>query len=197
MKCNIFSEMIELSQNNVCLIPLNHEHEQGLAEATKDGELWKLNITSTPHYTEVKNYIDHALKQKAEGSRYPFVVMEKSTGKILGTTSYHDIKLNIKRFEIGYTWYAESVQRTHVNTVCKFLLLQYAFDQLDVETIGFRTDIFNLKSQRAIERLGAIKDGLIRGDALRKDGTIRDTVMYSMIKNEWKDVKRHLHSLIK
>ena len=196
MKCNIFSEMIKLSYNDIELIPLSFEHAQGLAEATKDGELWKLNITSTPHYTETKSYIDHALKQKAEASRYPFVVIEKATGKILGTTSYHDIKLNVKRFEIGYTWYAESVQRTHVNTVCKFLLLQYAFDQLEVETVGFRTDILNLKSQRAIERLGATKDGLIRGDALRKDGTIRNTVMYSMIKNEWKDIKNHLHALI-
>lgn len=197
MKCNIFSEIIELSQNDVCLSPLNYQHEQGLAEATKDGELWKLNITSTPHYSEVKNYIDHALKQKFERSRYPFVVMEKSTGKILGTTSYHDIKLNVKRFEIGYTWYAKSVQRTHVNTVCKFLLLQYAFEQLKVETIGFRTDILNLKSQCAIERLGATKDGLIRGDALRKDGTIRDTVMYSIIKPQWEDVRIHLNCLIK
>lgn len=196
MKFIIFSEIVELSRNDVYLVPLSDEHEQGLAEATQDGELWKLNITSTPHYTEVKNYIDHALKQKIEGSRYPFVVIDKSSGKILGTTSYHDIKLDVKKFEIGYTWYAKSVQRTHVNTLCKFLLLQYAFDQLKIETVGFRTDILNLKSQCAIERLGAIKDGVIRGDALRKDGSIRDTVMYSITKNEWKNIKRQLDYLI-
>ena len=155
-----------------------------------------MRITSTPHYSEVHHYIDKALQQKAQGNRYPFVVMEENTGKILGTTSFHDILLNVKRFEIGYTWYAQSVQRTHVNTTCKFLLLEYAFEHLQANTVALRTDQFNFKSQKAIERLGAKKDGVIRGDLLRKDGTIRDTVMYSIVNGEWENIKSHLQYLL-
>ena len=179
MQSNLFLENIELALNNICLVPLSYEHEQGLAEVLKDGELWNLRITSTPHFSEVRSYIETALMQKEQGSRYPFAVLEENTGKILGTTSY-----------------AQSVQRTHVNTTCKLLLLEYAFEQLNAKTVGLRTDQFNFKSQRAIERLGAKKDGIIRGDALRKDGTIRDTVMYSIVKGEWNNVKAHLRALL-
>ncbi|WP_089605125.1 GNAT family N-acetyltransferase [Acinetobacter piscicola] len=193
---NLFLENVELVQNNVRLIPLSYVHEQGLAEACKDGELWNLRITSAPHFSEVKQYIETALEQKAQGSRYPFAVIEESTGKVLGTTSFHDILLQVKRFEIGYTWYAKSVQRTHVNTTCKLLLLKFAFEQLQANTVGLRTDQFNFKSQKAIERLGAKKDGVIRGHALRKDGTIRDTVMYSIVQAEWENVKAHLEDLL-
>ncbi|WP_296280809.1 GNAT family N-acetyltransferase [uncultured Acinetobacter sp.] len=193
---NLFLENVELAQNNIRLVPLSYEHEQGLAEACKDGELWRLRVTSAPHYLEVKNYIESALKQKAEGSRYPFVVIEESTGKILGSTSYHDLLFDVKRFEIGYTWYAKSVQRTHVNTTCKLLLFKFAFEQLEANTVALRTDQFNFKSQKAIERLGAKKDGIIRGNARRKDGTIRDTVMYSIVKGEWANVEAHLQYLL-
>ena len=196
MQSNLFLENIELVLNNICLVPLSYEHEQGLVEVVKDGELWNLRITSTPHFSEVRSYIETALMQKEQGSRYPFAVLEENTGKILGTTSYHDILENVRRYEIGYTWYAQSVQRTHVNTTCKLLLLEYAFEQLNAKTVGLRTDQFNFKSQRAIERLGAKKDGIIRGDALRKDGTIRDTVMYSIVKGEWNNVKAHLRALL-
>ena len=196
MQSNLFLENIELALNNICLVPLSYEHEQGLAEVVKDGELWNLRITSTPHFSEVRSYIETALMQKEQGSRYPFAVLEENTGKILGTTSYHDILENVRRYEIGYTWYAQSVQRTHVNTTCKLLLLEYAFEQLNANTVGLRTDQFNFKSQRAIERLGAKKDGIIRGDAIRKDGTIRDTVMYSIVKGEWNNVKAHLRALL-
>ncbi len=196
MQVDLFRKEIKLSLNNVLLVPLSYEHEQGLIDATKDGELWNLRITSAPHYSNVKAYIETALKQKAEGSRFPFVVIEENTGKILGTTSYHDILMDVGRYEIGYTWYAQSVQRTHVNTTCKLLLLGYAFENLNALTVGLRTDQFNFKSQRAIERLGAKKDGVIRGHALRKDGTIRDTVMYSIIKGEWDNVKAHLQDLL-
>ena len=196
MQSNLFLENIELALNNICLVPLSYEHEEGLAEVLKDGELWNLRITSTPHFSEVRSYIETALMQKEQGSRYPFAVLEENTGKILGTTSYHDILENVRRYEIGYTWYAQSVQRTHVNTTCKLLLLEYAFEQLNANTVGLRTDQFNFKSQRAIERLGAKKDGIIRGDALRKDGTIRDTVMYSIVKGEWNNVKAHLRALL-
>lgn len=193
---NLFLENVELAQNNIRLVPLSYEHEQGLTEACKDGELWRLRVTSAPHYLEVKNYIENALKQKAEGSRYPFVVIEESTGKILGSTSYHDLLFDMKRFEIGYTWYAKSVQRTHVNTTCKLLLFKFAFEQLEANTVALRTDQFNFKSQKAIERLGAKKDGIIRGNARRKDGTIRDTVMYSIVKGEWANVEAHLQYLL-
>ena len=196
MQSNLFLENIELALNNICLVPLSYEHDQGLAEVVKDGELWNLRITSTPHFSEVRSYIETALMQKEQGSRYPFAVLEENTGKILGTTSYHDILENVRRYEIGYTWYAQSVQRTHVNTTCKLLLLEYAFEQLNAKTVGLRTDQFNFKSQRAIERLGAKKDGIIRGDAIRKDGTIRDTVMYSIVKGEWNNVKAHLRALL-
>lgn len=196
MQSNLFLENIELALNNICLVPLSYEHEEGLAEVLKDGELWNLRITSTPHFSEVRSYIETALMQKEQGSRYPFAVLEENTGKILGTTSYHDILENVRRYEIGYTWYAQSVQRTHVNTTCKLLLLEYAFEQLNAKTVGLRTDQFNFKSQRAIERLGAKKDGIIRGEAIRKDGTIRDTVMYSIVKGEWNNVKAHLRALL-
>ena len=189
-------DQIYLQKNNICLMPLSFEHESGLTEAVKDGDLWKLRITTIPHYSEVYQYIETALIQKNEGSRIPFVVMNLDTGKVLGTTSFHDVIPQVKRYEIGYTWYAQSVQRTNVNTICKLLLLEYAFEQLAAETLGFRTDIFNFKSQRAIERLGAKKDGVIRGHALRKDGTIRDTVMYSIVKGEWMNVKAHLIYLL-
>jgi len=187
---------LDLQLNNIRLVPLSLEHEQGLAEACRDGELWNLRITSTPHYTEVKNYIEKALIQKAQGSRYPFVVIEQSSGKVLGTTSYHVILLNVKRFEIGYTWYAQSAQRTHVNTSCKLLLLEFAFEQLQANTVALRTDQFNFKSQKAIERLGAKKDGIIRGDQMRKDGTIRDTVLYSIAQGDWNNVKAHLQDML-
>ncbi|MCD0189427.1 GNAT family N-acetyltransferase [Acinetobacter sp. PW68] len=186
-----------LNKNNIRLIPLSFEHESGLMEACKDGQLWKLRVTSTPHYSEVHHYIETALIQKNRKVHVIHLLSsKKSSGKILGTTSYHDVLLNVKRLEIGYTWYAKSVQRTHVNTTCKLLLLQFAFEQLNTETVGLRTDIFNIKSQRAIERLGAKKDGIIRGHALRKDGTTRDTVMYSIIKSEWTNIKAHLIDLL-
>jgi RimJ/RimL family protein N-acetyltransferase len=129
---------------------------------------------------------------QTEGTRVPFAVIEQSTGRVLGSTSYHDILPAVKRLEIGYTWYAQSVQRTHVNTACKRLLMTHAFDTLGCHVVGWRTDHLNLASQRAIERLGAHKDGVIRGQALRRDGTIRDTVMYSMTASEWPTAKARL-----
>ncbi len=118
---------VVLNKSNIRLIPLSFEHESGLMEACKDGQLWKLRVTSTPHYSEVHQYIETALIQKQEGTRYPFVVIEENSGKILGTTSYHDVLLNVKRLEIGYTWYAKSVQRTHVNTTCKVAITTICF----------------------------------------------------------------------
>ncbi|MHA3102785.1 GNAT family N-acetyltransferase [Acinetobacter sp. ANC 3791] len=185
-----------LEHNNIRLKPLSIEHLQGLIAATKDGELWNIRVTSTPHPDQVAAYIEHALQQREQQLRQAFAVINTQTGKVLGTTSYHDIVPNIQRLEIGYTWYAASVQRTQVNTTCKFLLLRHAFEDLGAQLVGFRTDNFNYRSQRAIERLGAKKDGVLRHHQPRKDGTVRDTVMYSIRAGEWAEIKAHLQDLL-
>lgn len=187
-----FIQPVTLSAGGIKLVPLELAHEDGLREAAKDGELWKIRVTSVPSPAETLPYIEKALASRNSGERFAFAVIEESSGCILGTTSYHDILPNVRRVEIGYTWYAKRAQRTHVNTTCKWLLLQHAFETLNCNIVGWRTDNFNYASQRAIERLGAKKDGVIRGHALRKDGTIRDTVMYSLSVGEWPEVKAHL-----
>lgn len=191
-----FVEYITLAARGVRLVPLELDHEAGIRTAAADGELWNLRITSVPAPDETRNYIDTALKNRDEGNRFAFAVIEEASGTVLGSTSYHDILPNVKRVEIGYTWYAKRVQRTHVNTTCKLLLLTHAFDTLGCNVVGWRTDNFNIASQRAIERLGAKKDGVIRGNALRRDGTIRDTVMYSLHIGEWPEVRTHLNYLL-
>ena len=187
-----FVHPVTLTAHGVLLEPLTLAHEPGLRLAAADGELWTLRVTSVPEPEQTQAYIDTALRMQTEGTRVPFAVIEQSTGRVLGSTSYHDILPAVKRLEIGYTWYAQSVQRTHVNTACKRLLMTHAFDTLGCHVVGWRTDHLNLASQRAIERLGAHKDGVIRGQALRRDGTIRDTVMYSMTASEWPTAKARL-----
>ncbi|MDR0782123.1 MAG: GNAT family N-acetyltransferase [Pseudomonadales bacterium] len=191
-----FITPITLSARGIKLVPLALEHEAGLRAAAADGELWNLRVTSVPAPDETRDYIETALKSREEGQRFAFAVIEAASGTVLGTTSYHDILPDVKRVEIGYTWYAKRVQRTPVNTTCKLLLLTHAFDTLGCNVVGWRTDNFNLASQRAIERLGAKKDGVIRGHKLRRDGTIRDTVMYSLHQGEWPEVRAHLHYLL-
>ncbi len=191
-----FVKPVTLRDNGVRLEPLGLEHEQGLAAAAADGELWKIRVTSVPAPAETRAYIETALQGREQGHRFAFVVLDDASGKVLGTTSYHDIVTAVKRLEIGYTWYAQSVQRTHVNTSIKLLLLAHAFGSLDCEVVGWRTDNYNFASQRAIERLGAKKDGVIRGHALRRDGTIRDTVMYSMRVGEWPEARAQLLYLL-
>ena len=188
-----FVEPVTLEARGVRLVPLAVEHEVGLKTAAADGELWKLRITSVPEPHETRDYIETAL---ATGNRLAFAVTDAATGEVLGSTSYHDIVPNLKRVEIGYTWYAARCQRTHINTTCKLLMLSHAFDTLDCNVVGWRTDNFNYASQRAIERLGARKDGVLRGHALRRDGTIRDTVMYSLAAGEWPEVKAQLIYLL-
>lgn len=191
-----FVEPVTLNAHGIKLVPLELSHEAGLQAAAADGELWNLRITSVPAPHETRAYVDTALKDRAEGHRFAFAVIEEATGTVLGSTSYHDILPAVKRVEIGYTWYAKRAQRTHVNTTCKLLLLTHAFDTLGCNVIGWRTDNFNFASQRAIERLGAKKDGVIRGNVLRRDGTIRDTVMYSLHSGEWPEVRAHLNYLL-
>ena len=183
---------VTLSRTPVRLVPLTLDHEAGLAAAAADGELWTLRVTSVPAPGETRGYIDSALKMQAEGTRLPFAVLDETSGKVIGSSSYHDILATVERVEIGYTWYAASTQRSAVNTTAKWLLMQHAFETLDAKVVGWRTDNYNFASQRAIERLGARKDGVIRHHALRRDGTVRDTVIYSLLAGEWPEVKAHL-----
>lgn len=181
-----------LEDGDLVLEPLRLEHEAGLRAAAADGELWTLWFTSVPEPEQTRAYIDKALEQQAQGSRLPFAV--RWQGRIVGSTSYHDIVAEIDRLEIGYTWYAKSCQRTALNTRCKLLLMTHAFETLGAQLVGWRTDIHNLASQAAIERLGATKDGVLRHHMLRRDGTVRDTVMYSMTAAEWPAAKAALQA---
>ncbi len=187
-----FVAPVTLAAGGIELVPLSLAHETGLRAAAADGELWKLRVASVPEPEQTRAYIEAALAAKDAGSRFAFAVCDQATGTVLGSTSYHDMLPPVKRVEIGWTWYAQRCQRTHVNTACKLLMLTHAFEALRCHVVGWRTDNFNFTSQRAIERLGAHKDGVIRGHALRRDGTIRDTVMYSLRAGEWPEVKAQL-----
>ena len=187
-----FVEPVTLEGYGLRVLPLALEHEQGLQAAAADGALWTLRVTSVPEPENTRKYIEEALATRDAGNRFAFVVQDAASGKVLGCSSYHDILPAVKRVEIGYTWYAKSVQRTHVNTACKLLMMTHAFETLACHVVGWRTDNFNFASQAAIERLGARKDGVIRGHALRRDGTIRDTVMYSLRAGEWPEVRAQL-----
>ena len=191
-----FVEPVTLAARGIELMPLSLAHESGLRAAAADGELWKLRVTSVPEPEQTRAYIEMALAMREAGNRFTFAVLEAATGTVLGCTSYHDIVPAVKRVEIGWTWYARRCQRSHVNTTVKLLLLTHAFETLGCLVVGWRTDNFNFASQAAIERLGAQKDGVIRGHALRRDGTIRDTVMYSMRAGEWSETKAQLLYLL-
>lgn len=180
-----------LEFNGLRLEPLAPHHEDGLRAAASDGELWKLRVTSVPEPHNAAQYIGAALDTR---DRLAFAVLDARSGTVLGTTSFHDVLPQVGRVEIGYTWYARRVQRTHVNTSCKLLLLSHAFDTLGCGVVGLRTDCENVASQAAIEGLGAKKDGVIRHHALRRDGSVRDTVMYSILRAEWPGIKRALHA---
>lgn len=185
-------EPITLEGYGVRLEPLSDDHADGLAAAVADGKLWELWFTSVPEPSEVHSFIQDAQKGLREGHMLPWAVRELTTGAIIGSTRYHDIVAEIDRVEIGFTFYAKSWQRSHVNTGCKLLLLRHAFDTLGCKMVGLRTDNFNFRSQRAIEALGAKKDGVLRHHRARRNGTVRDSVMYSILAHEWPDVRRHL-----
>jgi RimJ/RimL family protein N-acetyltransferase len=181
-----------LEGRGIRLEPLSLGHRDALSAAAADGELWNLWFTSVPRPEATQKYIEDALKGQESGTMLPWAVRELGTNSIVGTTRYHDIVPAIDRVEIGYTWYAMRCQRTNVNTTCKLLLLEHAFDQLGCAVVGLRTDNFNFRSQKAIEGIGAKKDGMLRHHQARADGTVRDTVLYSILKSEWRDVRRHL-----
>lgn len=183
---------VTLEGHGVCLEPIGYEHEDALSAAVCDGRLWELWFTAVAAPEQMHAYIAAALAGQQEGHMLPWAVRELVSGQVVGSTRYHDVVAAIGRVEIGYTFYAERWQRSHVNTACKLLLFEHAFDTLDCGAVGLRTDGFNLRSQRAIEALGAKKDGVLRHHQARKDGSPRDTVMYSVLSHEWPDVRRHL-----
>jgi RimJ/RimL family protein N-acetyltransferase len=184
---------VTLTDGRIRLEPLSLDHVDALRAAAADGELWKLRVTSVPDPDDTRGYVERALAMREQGNRLPFAVVDlENGGRIIGSTSYHDIVPAIDRLEIGWTWYAKSTQRSHVNTGAKLLLLVHAFETLGAQLVGWRTDNDNFASQRAIERLGARKDGVLRHHAVRRDGTVRDTVMYSVTAGEWPQVKAHL-----
>jgi N-acetyltransferase len=183
---------VTLEGHGVRLEPLTPGHRDGLAAAAADGKLWELWFTSVPAPNLTESYIADALHGQQHGHMLPWAVLELTTGQVVGTTRYHDIVAPIDRVEIGYTWYAATWQRSRVNTACKLLLLGHAFETLGCYVVGLRTDNFNFASQKAIAALGAQKDGVIRHHMARRDGTVRDTVIYSILAAEWPDVKRHL-----
>lgn len=191
-----FVEPITLTARGVALVPLALSHEAGLRQAAADGELWHIRVTSVPAPAQTRQYIEDALAMREAGHRFAFAVTDQVSGTVLGCTSFHDIVPAIQRVEIGWTWYAKRCQRTHINTTTKLLMMTHAFETLGCQVVGWRTDNFNFASQAAIERLGAKKDGIIRGHALRRDGTVRDTVMYSMRRGEWPEVKAQLLYLL-
>jgi RimJ/RimL family protein N-acetyltransferase len=185
-------EPVTLEGHGVRLEPLTPDHADGLIAAATDGKLWELWFTSVPAPADTAKYIADALAGQHEGHMLPWAVRDLATGTIVGSTRYHDIVPSVDRVEVGYTWYSAGRQRSHVNAACKLLLLTHGFETLGCRLVGFRTDNFNFRSQRAIEALGAKKDGVLRHHFRRRDGTVRDTVMYSILASEWPDVRRHL-----
>ncbi len=183
---------VELESENVKLVPLTMEHKQALAEAATDGKLWELWFTSVPNPENVSSYISTALEQKAKGVALPFVVIEKSSGKVIGSTRFCNADLINQRVEIGYTWYSKSYQRTSCNTECKLLLLTHAFESLDAIAVEFRTSWHNHASRSAIARLGAKQDGVLRNHQKMPNGGYRDTVVFSIINIEWPSIKQSL-----
>jgi len=185
---------VTLQDEHVVLEPLTLDHVDGLEAAATDGELWNLRVTYVPPPGAMRAYVETALGMQAKGESLPFAVRDKRDGAIAGSTRYYDFNPEVPRVLIGYTWYGASRQRTHVNTACKLLLAGHAFDTLGCAAVGWETDNLNIRSQQAIERLGAHRDGVLRQHKRRHDGTIRDSVEYSIIAAEWPDVRSRLMS---
>ena len=190
----IWPSDVTLERNALRLEPLTLAHESGVLAAATDGELWNIRVTSVPEPAQTRAYVEAALAAREKGERQPFAVIDVASNTLIGCTSYHDIVPGIKRVEIGWTWYRKSVQRSHVNTTCKLMLMQHAFETLGCPVVGWRTSHLNFASQHAIERLGAKRDGVIRHHAPHRDGTVRDTVMYSMLASEWPEHKARLEA---
>jgi RimJ/RimL family protein N-acetyltransferase len=185
-------ELITLRGTHAVLEPLSQAHHDDLAEAVQDGELWNLWYTVIPEPAKMRAEIDRRLDLQAKGAMLPFAVLDTRTSKAVGMTTYWNIDAVNRRVEIGGTWYRKSVQRTPLNTECKLLLLTHAFESLDCICVELRTNFFNHPSRRAIERLGAKLDGILRSNQILPNKTVRDTCVYSIIAGEWPTVKTHL-----
>ena len=183
---------VTLRGEHARLEPLSHAHHDALVEAVQDGQLWKLWYTSVPAPEGMTKEIDRRLGLQKTGSMLPFTVFD-ADGKVAGMTTYMNIDATNRRVEIGSTWYARRVQRTPLNTQCKLLLLGHAFEAIDCIAVEFRTHFFNHQSRRAIERLGAKQDGILRSHQIAPNGTLRDTVVYSITAAEWPTVRAHLN----
>lgn len=183
---------IVLETENVRLIPLKEDHADALTEAAADGELWNLWYTSVPDAENMHSYIAKALSDYEQDKGMAFAVVDKKSDRIIGTTRYTNAAPEHRRLEIGYTWYAKKHHKTHVNSECKLLLLQYAFEELGAIAVEFRTNWHNHTSRNAIQRLGAKQDGILRNHQILSDGTLRDTVVFSIIENEWGSCKKAL-----
>jgi N-acetyltransferase len=188
----VWPEPITLTGRHATLVPLERGHEHELVEAVSDGELWNLWYTFVPHPEKVGAEIERRLALQSAGSMLPFAVIDNATRKPCGMTTYMNIDASNKRVEVGSTWYRKSVQRTPINTQCKLMLLGHAFERLDCIAVEFRTHFFNHQSRRAIERLGAKLDGILRNHQRAPNGTLRDTCVYSIVAAEWPTVKAHL-----
>jgi len=191
-----FIEPVTLAGRYATLEPLARGHEAAVRAAAADGELWRLWYTSVPAPDKVPEWLDIALAMRESLGAMPFVIRDNASGEIVGSTRYFNVDAANRRLEIGHTWHAQRAQRTAVNTECKLLLLAHAFETLACIAVEFRTHFFNFASRRAIERLGAKQDGILRQHQLLADGTLRDTVVFSIISPEWPAVKRHLEFLL-
>jgi RimJ/RimL family protein N-acetyltransferase len=185
-------EPVTLRGEVATLAPLAQEHRADLAEAVKDGELWKLWYTTIPAPEAMGAEIDRRLGLQAKGAMLPFAVIENSSGRAVGMTTYMNVEAAQRRVEIGATWYRKRVQRSALNTECKLMLLEHAFEALDCIAVEFRTHFFNQPSRRGIERLGAKLDGILRSHQIMPNGTLRDTCVYSITAAEWPTVQAHL-----
>ncbi|WP_237387928.1 GNAT family N-acetyltransferase [Xenorhabdus sp. Sc-CR9] len=190
------TDWITLTGKNVTLVPLSHDRHDEFVCAIEDGQLHKLWYTSVPEPDNVHKEIERRISLNIKGTMLPFTVIDNATGNAVGMTTYMNIDENIPRLEIGSTWYARSVQRTSINTEAKLLLLQYAFEEQGCLAVEFRTHFLNHQSRRAIERLGAKLDGILRNHMQAKDGSIRDTCVYSILLSEWPAIKTHLEWLM-
>ena len=189
-------EPIVLLGKEVTLEPMHARHVEGLKAAARDGQLWKLWYTTVPSPEQTRNYVEHALMRRDEFAEMPFVIHEHKTNKVIGSTRFMNVDDSNHRLEIGNTWYAQTYQRTRMNTECKLLMLAHAFEQLNAIAVEFRTHYMNRVSRQSVERLGAKQDGILRNHQKDKNGGFRDTVVYSIIESEWPAVKNNLQFLL-
>ena len=184
-----FNENIILENNFALLRPLSLEDEEGFAKIAFDSDIWKYNVARIMNSTELKEFINTSLEDRKRNLRYQFTIIQKASGEIAGSTSYSNISVKDKRLEIGWTWLGKKFMGTGLNKECKFLLLQYAFEHLKFERVEFKTDVLNKASRRALQKIGAKEEGILRSHTLMHDGRRRDTIYYSILANEWSGIK--------